>query len=107
MLTAPSRLPPLAALACLGGLSCSAGPVRHHSTRTPSVSLDLSLSLSPSLSASPSPSLTRYARDACAGGLSALTSTTLLFPVDTLKTRWQMGMSTPRLDQMYQAHTCT
>ena len=28
------------------------------------------------------------ARDACAGGLSALTSTTLLFPVDTLKTRW-------------------
>ena len=42
------------------------------------------------------------ARDACAGGLSALTSTTLLFPVDTLKTRWQMGMATPRLDQMYQ-----
>ena len=33
------------------------------------------------------------------------TSTTLLFPVDTLKTRWQMGMATPRLDQMYQVHT--
>jgi len=42
------------------------------------------------------------ARDACAGGLSALTSTTLLFPIDTLKTRWQMGMATPRLDQVYQ-----
>ena len=42
------------------------------------------------------------ARDACAGGLSALTSTTLLFPIDTLKTRWQMGMATPRLDQWYQ-----
>ena len=41
------------------------------------------------------------ARDACAGGLSALTSTTLLFPLDTLKTRWQMGMSSPRLGQAY------
>ena len=80
-----------------------AGPDRHHSTPTLNVSLDLSLSRS----RSPSPTLTlsRYARDACAGGLSALTSTTLLFPVDTLKTRWQMGMATPRLDQMYQVHT--
>ena len=48
------------------------------------------------------PSWPEYARDACAGGLSALTSTTLLFPIDTLKTRWQMNMTSPRLDQMYQ-----
>ena len=48
------------------------------------------------------PTWPEYARDACAGGLSALTSTTLLFPIDTLKTRWQMNMATPRLDQMYQ-----
>ena len=41
------------------------------------------------------------ARDACAGGLSALTSTTLLFPLDTLKTRWQMGMDSPRIGQAY------
>ena len=41
------------------------------------------------------------ARDACAGGLSALTSTTLLFPLDTLKTRWQMGMPGPSAGQAY------
>ena len=37
-------VPPLAALACWGGLSCSAGPGRHHNTATLSLSLSLSLS---------------------------------------------------------------
>ena len=41
------------------------------------------------------------ARDATAGSISAVTSTTLLYPLDTLKTRWQTGQPSPRLGQMY------
>ena len=41
------------------------------------------------------------ARDATAGSVSAVTSTTLLYPLDTLKTRWQTGRPSPKLAQMY------
>jgi len=36
------------------------------------------------------------ARDIFAGSISAMTSTTLLFPLDTLKTRWQTGQPSPK-----------
>ena len=41
------------------------------------------------------------ARDASAGALSALTSTSVLFPLDTLKTRWQLGLPSPRATELY------
>jgi len=40
-------------------------------------------------------------RDAVAGSLAACTSTTLLYPLDTLKTRRQLGMPAPSLSQCY------
>jgi hypothetical protein len=40
-------------------------------------------------------------RDIVAGGSSALASTVVLFPLDTLKTRWQTGMPAPALHQLY------
>eukprot|EP00962_Isochrysis_galbana_P042399 scaffold15849_cov101-Isochrysis_galbana.AAC.1 len=44
-------------------------------------------------------------RDAMSGGMSAAFSTTLLFPLDTLKTRWQLGQPTPSLRQVYSGYT--
>ena len=40
-------------------------------------------------------------KDAIAGASSACLSTTLLFPLDTVKTRYQMNMSTPNIVEMY------
>ena len=63
VLVAPQPDPPqrCTTLAFWGGLSCSAGPGRHHSTLTLSLSLSVSLSLALSLSLSPSPTmLTRH-----------------------------------------------
>ncbi|EOD40755.1 hypothetical protein EMIHUDRAFT_222527 [Emiliania huxleyi CCMP1516] len=45
------------------------------------------------------------ARDAVSGGSSAVATTTVLFPIDTLKTRWQLGRASPRLPQLYQGFT--
>jgi hypothetical protein len=41
------------------------------------------------------------ARDAVAGAASACTGTTLLYPLDTLKTRYQLGLPAPLLSQVY------
>ncbi len=41
-------------------------------------------------------------RDAAAGSLAAISATTLLFPLDTLKTRWQLNLPSPSLVQVYQ-----
>lgn len=40
-------------------------------------------------------------RDLVSGSTSALTATTLFFPLDTLKTRWQTGQPAPSFGQMY------
>ena len=47
------------------------------------------------------PEWPEIARDMCAGAGSACAATTLFFPLDTLKTRWQTGRSAPSLGQMY------
>lgn len=39
--------------------------------------------------------------DAVAGGTSACVSTTALYPLDTIKTRWQLGLPSPSLRHMY------
>ncbi len=48
------------------------------------------------------PSMPEVVRDAISGGASALTATTLLFPLDAIKTRWQVGMGYPAFRQLYQ-----
>ena len=47
------------------------------------------------------PEWPELAKDAVAGGSSAATSTTLLFPLDTLKTRLQLGLGVPAMHQLY------
>ena len=48
------------------------------------------------------PYLPEVVRDALSGGASAFCATTLLFPLDALKTRWQVDLGYPSLRQMYQ-----